>query len=65
MSHLPPALRGRWDRSRRRAATWRALAGLDTETLVTHRVPFARAAEAYALLVAGPGEALQVLLTHE
>jgi 2-desacetyl-2-hydroxyethyl bacteriochlorophyllide A dehydrogenase len=65
VSHIAPALRGRWDRARRMAAAWRALADIDATPLVTHRYPIARAAEAYRLLDQGPGEALQVLLEHE
>ena len=44
------------------AAAWRALGQLDTRALVTHRFPFARAAEAYRLLDSGGAEALQVVL---
>jgi 2-desacetyl-2-hydroxyethyl bacteriochlorophyllide A dehydrogenase len=65
VSHIAPALGGRWDRARRRDEAFRALAAIDTRPLVTHRVPFARAAEAYQLLDAGAGEALQVLLVHD
>ena len=65
VSHLAPALTGRWDRGRRRAAAWEALARFDAAAVVTHRLALGRAAEAYALLDAGPSEALQVLLTYE
>ncbi len=65
VSHLAPALTGRWDRARRRAAAWEALARFDAAAVVTHRFALGRAAEAYALLDAGPSEALQVLLTYE
>jgi 2-desacetyl-2-hydroxyethyl bacteriochlorophyllide A dehydrogenase len=64
VSRLAPALSGRWDRSRRRAVVWDALARVDVAALVTHRFPLGRAAEAYACLAAGPAEALQVLLTY-
>ena len=65
VSYLAPALTGRWDRARRRAAAWEALARFDAAAVVTHRLALGRAAEAYALLDAGPSEALQVLLTYE
>jgi 2-desacetyl-2-hydroxyethyl bacteriochlorophyllide A dehydrogenase len=65
VSHLAPALAARWDRARRMATAWRALADIDPAPLLTHRFPLARAADAYRLLDRGPGEALQVLLTHE
>jgi len=65
VSHIAPALTGRWDRARRRAAAWDALARFDATAVVTHRFALGRAAEAYARLDAGPSEALQVLLTYE
>jgi 2-desacetyl-2-hydroxyethyl bacteriochlorophyllide A dehydrogenase len=65
VSHLAPGLTGRWDRARRAAATWDALARVDIASLVTHRFALGRADEAYALLDAGAPEALQVLLTYE
>jgi 2-desacetyl-2-hydroxyethyl bacteriochlorophyllide A dehydrogenase len=65
VSHLAPALSGRWDRARRRAVAWRELARVDTASFVTHRFALGRAAEAYALLDAGAAEVLAVLFTHE
>jgi 2-desacetyl-2-hydroxyethyl bacteriochlorophyllide A dehydrogenase len=65
VSALPPALAARWDRARRRAVAWDALARLDAAALVSHRFALGRAAEAYARLDAGPVEALQMLLTYE
>ncbi|MEF8943788.1 MAG: hypothetical protein V5B78_13475 [Desulfohalobiaceae bacterium] len=50
VSTLPPDLASRLDRDRRTKITWRHLAGLDLERLVTLRVPFSRAAEAYQAL---------------
>ena len=71
VSHIGAALSARWDRARRRAATWRALAEIDTAPLISHRIPLAEAQRAYALADAGPGAvgggrgpaALQILLT--
>jgi 2-desacetyl-2-hydroxyethyl bacteriochlorophyllide A dehydrogenase len=65
VSHIGAALSARWDRARRREATWRALADIDTAPLVSHRVPFADAARAYALADAGDPGALQILLIGE
>src|SRR6201999_4196138 len=56
VSHVAPALTGRWDRARRRAVAWDALARLDAAALITHRFALGRAAEAYARLDAGPAE---------
>ena len=74
VSHIGAALSARWDRGRRRDATWRALAEIDTTPLVSHRIPLADAQRAYALADAVAGAsgreaggdgpaALQILLT--
>ncbi len=63
VSHIGAALSARWDRARRREATWRALADIDTAPLVTHRLALSDAARAYALADAGDPGALQILLT--
>jgi 2-desacetyl-2-hydroxyethyl bacteriochlorophyllide A dehydrogenase len=66
VSHLSPALGGRWDRARRRDVAWSALGAVDSGALISHRFPLDRAAEAYRLLEQGPGSGvLQVLLVHE
>jgi 2-desacetyl-2-hydroxyethyl bacteriochlorophyllide A dehydrogenase len=65
VSRLSPALGGRWNRPRRARVAWAALARLDAAALITHRFTLGRAAEAYALLEARAGNALQVLLTYE
>jgi 2-desacetyl-2-hydroxyethyl bacteriochlorophyllide A dehydrogenase len=63
VSHIGAELSARWDRARRREATWRALDAIDTTPLVSHRLPFADAPRAYALADAGDPTALQILLT--
>jgi 2-desacetyl-2-hydroxyethyl bacteriochlorophyllide A dehydrogenase len=63
VSHIGAALSARWDRARRREATWRALAAIDTAPLVSHRFAFADAAGAYELADSGNPAALQILLT--
>jgi 2-desacetyl-2-hydroxyethyl bacteriochlorophyllide A dehydrogenase len=65
VSRLPAALSGRWDRARRQRVVWDALARLDGAALVSHRLPLARASEAYARLDVRRSETLQVLLTYE
>ncbi len=62
VSTLPPELTGRWDKARRFALAWRMIASLAPERLITHRLPAAKAAEAYRLLEEHPDEAVQVLL---
>ena len=55
-----------WDRRRLRATALDLLerGRLETDALVTHRVPFARAAEAYELIDRSPEETLRVVLTY-
>jgi 2-desacetyl-2-hydroxyethyl bacteriochlorophyllide A dehydrogenase len=64
VSRLSPALSARWDRERRFATAWRALAALDARPFITHRLPFTEAQQAYELVDRSPAEALQVLLVH-
>lgn len=55
-----------WDRRRLRSAALDLLVRdrLTVDPLVTHRVPFARAAEAYELIDHSPEETLRVVLTY-
>lgn len=64
VSHIPPALRGRWTKARRLELAWDTLRGLELDAIVTHRVAIEDAASAYELLDQRPGEALQVLLRY-
>jgi len=64
VSTLAPALRGRWTKARRLGVAWERLREVATERLVTHRIDFESAPEAYRLLDDGPKNALQVLLTY-
>lgn len=65
VGHVEAALAPRWDRARRLEVARDALADLVLAPLVTHRIPFARAAEAYSLVDAHPDETIQVLLTYD
>ncbi|HEY6957797.1 MAG TPA: zinc-binding dehydrogenase [Candidatus Limnocylindria bacterium] len=62
---IDPALAPRWDRDRRLALARELLGELVLAPLVTHRIPFARAADAYALVDAHADETVQVLLTYD
>jgi 2-desacetyl-2-hydroxyethyl bacteriochlorophyllide A dehydrogenase len=64
VSTLAPEHTGRWTKRRRLQTALRELPRLPAERLITHRLPLARAAEAYALLDEHPEQALQVLLVH-
>lgn len=65
VSTIAPELTGRWSKSRRLMVAWQMVQQLRPASLITHRIPFARAADAYALLDQQPAEAIQVLLTYE
>jgi 2-desacetyl-2-hydroxyethyl bacteriochlorophyllide A dehydrogenase len=60
-----PELAPRWDRGRRTETVLGLLARLDLGDLISHRLPFDRAPEAYALLDEGPGDAVQVVFAYE
>jgi alcohol dehydrogenase len=64
VSHLGPHLLSRWTKARRLDVALSALSELELESLVTHRFPVERAAEAYRLLDESPQDCLQVLLTY-
>jgi 2-desacetyl-2-hydroxyethyl bacteriochlorophyllide A dehydrogenase len=64
VSTLAPQWTGRWTKARRLQVAWQMLEHVKTLHLITHRVPFTQAAQAYALLDQHPDEAIQVILTY-
>jgi 2-desacetyl-2-hydroxyethyl bacteriochlorophyllide A dehydrogenase len=62
---VDPALAPRWDVARRRALARDLLGTPALEQLVTHRIAFEDAAEAYHLVDAGADGAVQVVLTYD
>lgn len=62
---IDPSLRDRWNRERRARTTDDLLQDLDPSLLITHRIPFSRAAEAYSLVDRRPDDVVQVILTYE
>jgi 2-desacetyl-2-hydroxyethyl bacteriochlorophyllide A dehydrogenase len=64
VSTIPATLTARWDKGRRYAVAWKNLAHVSYESLITHRIPFERAAEAYQLIAQRPDQTCQVLLTY-
>ena len=65
VGRIDPELGARWDRARRTEAALRLLPRLRLEELVSHRVPFERAPEAYRLVDEHPEETVQVVLIHD
>ena len=64
VGRMNPELSSRWDLTRRTEAVLGLLPRLRLKELVSHRVPFEEAPEAYRLVDENPGEVVQVVLTH-
>jgi 2-desacetyl-2-hydroxyethyl bacteriochlorophyllide A dehydrogenase len=64
VSTLAPALTGRWDKPRRIAQAWELLRAVDTASLITHRVPFMQAPDAYRMIDQQPSNVLQLLFSY-
>jgi threonine dehydrogenase-like Zn-dependent dehydrogenase len=65
VSQVDPALSPRWDRRRRLETAVALLSEIVLGPLITHRIPFARAAQAYELVDQRPEETAQVILTYD
>jgi len=65
VSRSNPELAPRWDRDRRMYTVIGLLSQLELKKLISHRIPFEEAPEAYPLLDERPGEALQVIFTYK
>ena len=64
VGHVPGSVLPRWDAARRRRVAAELLPSLALAPLISHRFPFDRAAEAYALVDRHPEEVVQVVLTY-
>lgn len=62
---IAPELSRRWDRDRRTELAREMLSTLRLRQLVSHRFPFHRAADAFALVDRSPEETVQVILTYD
>jgi 2-desacetyl-2-hydroxyethyl bacteriochlorophyllide A dehydrogenase len=62
---INPELGPRWDRTRRTETVLGLLPRLRLKELVSHRIPFEEAPEAYRLVDEDPGETVQVVLFHD
>lgn len=65
VGQLDPSLSARWDRKRRTGVVLGLLDEIRPGRFITHRLPFAKAAEAYRLIDRRSEETLQVALTYE
>jgi 2-desacetyl-2-hydroxyethyl bacteriochlorophyllide A dehydrogenase len=64
VSTIAPEFRGRWTTERRFETAWEWLSRLDTDRLVTDRLPLARAADAYDSLGTDRERTVQILFTY-
>lgn len=64
VSNLDPSLTPRWTILRRRELAARYLSELFLDELISHVLPFDRAAEAYSLIDEQPGDVVQVVLDY-
>jgi len=64
VSTIAPATSGRWTKARRLDLAWSMLRQLDTTALITHRISFHQAADAYTLLDQEPERVIQVILNY-
>jgi len=64
VSTLSPEHTGRWTKERRARAAWKEIERLKPGRLVSHRIPFSRAAEAYALIDSDAAAVRQVVLEY-
>jgi 2-desacetyl-2-hydroxyethyl bacteriochlorophyllide A dehydrogenase len=65
VGRIAPELGNRWEYGRRRTAVLGLLADLPLERLISHRIAFEDASEAYALVAGRPAETVQVVLTYD
>ncbi len=65
VGRIGPELAPRWGYARRTQTVLDLLPRLRLPELVSHRFPFAEAPEAYRFVDEQPGEAVQVVLTHD
>jgi 2-desacetyl-2-hydroxyethyl bacteriochlorophyllide A dehydrogenase len=65
VGRMSSELGARWDRARRTEAALDLLPRLRLRELVSHRIPFEEAPEAYRLVDENPEETVQVVLIHE
>ena len=64
VSTISPELSGRWDKTRRFDAAWKALERIKPEKWITHRFALNDAYKAYRLLDENPQETIQVIFDY-
>jgi 2-desacetyl-2-hydroxyethyl bacteriochlorophyllide A dehydrogenase len=64
VSTLTPDLSARWSHERRFEVAWEMIRRIHPASLITRRIPFAQAREAYELIDKDPGANIQVVLEY-
>ncbi len=64
VSTLAPALQGRWTKARRLQVAWSWLSIVHPSDLITRKLPFDQAPQAYSLLDKRPEKHLQIIFTY-
>jgi threonine dehydrogenase-like Zn-dependent dehydrogenase len=64
VSTINPEWQGRWSKDRRFGLAWEMLRKVTPEQLITHRIPFTQASDAYHILDQSPEDTVQVVLTY-
>lgn len=63
VSTLPSKLLGRWSKERRSKVAWKLLEEINVKSLISHRLPLEKGAEAFKLLENPPQELVQIVFT--
>jgi threonine dehydrogenase-like Zn-dependent dehydrogenase len=63
VSTLPSKLLGRWSRERRTETVWKLLGEINIKSLISHRLPLEKGAEAFKLLENPPPDLVQIIFT--
>lgn len=64
VSTIAPELSGRWDKERRFQTAWDMIRRLNPESLITHKLPLAEAAQIYRLIDQAPEQVLQAVFIY-
>ncbi|MFO7537668.1 MAG: zinc-binding dehydrogenase [Chloroflexota bacterium] len=64
VSHIAPQWQGRWTKPRRLDIAWQQLQQQQPARLISQRIPFSQAAEAYQLLDNAPETAVQIVFNY-
>jgi len=65
VSHLNPSMQPRWNRERRTKAVFGLLPELRPSRLISHRLPFSQAADAFRMIRDDPSSVMQIVFRME